>query len=190
MKNKQTKLHQGLGLIHYYYGNGAGKTSIGLGHITRAIGHDLKPILIQFLKKHDPEAKEGYFYGEYKTLTEKLDIPVIQYGTKKFIFSQKDITAEIRALGEIAIQELKNILMSDAYHVVILDELVTFITLGIVKLQDILDLLKNKRNDIEVIITGREYIPELEQITDYATRLEERKHPYQQGIMAREGIEY
>lgn len=190
MKMSDAKQPQELGLIHYYYGKGAGKTSIGLGHITRALGHELKPILIQFLKKHDPEGKEGYFYGEYRTLTEKLNVPVLQYGTKKFIFSEKDITPEIKALGDLALQELKNILTSDTYHVVILDELVTFITLRIVSLNNTLNLLKNKRKNIEVIITGREYIPELEEIADYATRLEERKHPFQHGIMAREGIEY
>ena len=177
------------GLIHYYFGMGCGKTSIGLGHIVRALGRDLSTIMIQFLKKHDPSAQKGYFYGEYVTLTEKLKVPVIQFGEFNFIKSGKQIANQLE-MAQDASNKIKEVLSSTKYDLIILDEVGSMIKLKLWKIEEFLQILKAKNPETEVIITGHQKIPELESIADYVTRLFEIKHPYQKGILARPGIEY
>ena len=178
------------GLIHYYYGNGSGKTSIALGHIIRALGHDFRPIMIQFLKKHDPDNAGGFYYGEYITLTQRLQIPVFQYGTIHFLMNEKKIDEEYQTLINEGMEKASEALTSGEFDLVILDEIITAIALQFIDLQETIKMLLHKRNDIEVILTGREDIPEIKEIADYVICLEEEKHPFQKGIIAREGIEF
>lgn len=177
------------GLIHYYFGMGCGKTSIGLGHIVRALGRNLRTIIIQFLKKHDPTAQKGYFYGEYITLTEKLNVPVIQFGEFNFIKSGKQIANQLE-MAQNALSKVKEVITSNNYDLVILDEVGSMIKLKLWEIEEFLDILKKKNPKIEVIITGHQKIPELESIADYVTHLEAIKHPFQKGILARPGIEF
>ncbi|MHA1980453.1 MAG: cob(I)yrinic acid a,c-diamide adenosyltransferase [Promethearchaeota archaeon] len=177
------------GLIHYYFGMGCGKTSIGLGHIVRALGRNLRTIIIQFLKKHDPSGQKGFYYGEYITLTEKLDVPIIQFGEFNFIKSEKQIANQLE-MAKDAIDKVKEVLTSNNYDLIVLDEVGSMIKLKLWKIEEFLQILKEKNPDIEVIITGHQKIPELESVADYVTRLFEIKHPYQKGILARPGIEF
>ena len=177
------------GLIHYYFGMGCGKTSIGLGRIVRALGRNLHTIIIQFLKKHDPSAQKGFYYGEYITLTEKLNVPVIQFGEFDFIKSEKQIANQLE-MAENALNKVKEVVTSNNYDLIILDEVGSMIKLKLWKVEEFLLVLNEKNPKIEVIITGHQKIPELESIADYVTHLEEIKHPYQKGILARPGIEF
>ncbi|MHA1512154.1 MAG: cob(I)yrinic acid a,c-diamide adenosyltransferase [Promethearchaeota archaeon] len=177
------------GLIHYYFGMGCGKTSIGLGHIVRALGRDLRTIIIQFLKKHDPTSQKGFFYGEYITLTEKLNVPIIQFGEFNFIKSEKQISEQLE-MAKTALNKVKEVLTSSNYDLIILDEVGSMIKLKLWKIEEFLQLLKEKNPKIEVIITGHQKIPEMESVADYVIRLDEIKHPYQKGILARPGIEF
>ena len=177
------------GLIHYYFGMGCGKTSIGLGHIVRALGRNLRTIIVQFLKKHDPSGQKGFYYGEYITLSEKLKVPIIQYGEFDFIKSEKQIANQI-VMAKNALNKVREVLTSNNYDLIILDEVGSMIKLNLWKIEEFLQILKEKNPDIEVIITGHQKIPELESVADYVIHLEEIKHPYQKGILARPGIEF
>jgi cob(I)alamin adenosyltransferase len=177
-------------LIHYYYGPGAGKTSIGLGHILRAFGHELKPILLQFCKLHDPTNSSGFNYGEYITLTQQLHISVFQYGSHQFIKDPKDISPEYRQRIQEGLKKIRDIFDTNGCDLLILDELNTAIGLHLITIPEILDIFKHRPLTMEVIITGREEIPELIAIADYVTYLKEIKHPFQKKISARKGIEY
>lgn len=177
------------GLIHYYFGMGCGKTSIGLGHIVRALGRNLRTIILQFLKKHDPTAQKGFFYGEYITLTKKLNVPIIQFGEFNFIKSEKQIANQLE-MAKNALDKVKEVLTSSNYDLIVLDEVGSMIKLKLWKIEEFLLILNEKNPKIEVIITGHQKIPELESVADYVTHLEEIKHPYQKGILARPGIEF
>ncbi|MHA1720966.1 MAG: cob(I)yrinic acid a,c-diamide adenosyltransferase [Promethearchaeota archaeon] len=177
------------GLIHYYFGMGCGKTSIGLGHIVRALGRNLNTLIMQFLKKHDPSAQKGFYYGEYITLTEKLNVPVIQFGKFNFIKSEKQIAEQLE-MARDALKKVKEVLLSDKYDLIVLDEVGSMIKLDLWKIGDFIQVLMMKKSKIEVIITGHQKIPELEEVADYVTHLKEIKHPFQKGIMARPGIEF
>jgi len=177
------------GLIHYYFGMGCGKTSIGLGHIVRALGRNLRTIIIQFLKKHDPSGQKGFYYGEYITLTEKLKVPIIQFGEFNFIKSEKQIANQIE-MAKIALRKVKELLTSNNYDLIVLDEVGSMIKLKLWKIEEFLLVLKEKNPKTEVIITGHQKIPELESVADYVIRLDDIKHPFQKGILARPGIEF
>ncbi len=184
-----TEAETGLGMVHFYYGQGTGKTSIILGRITRCLGHSLKPILIQFLKKHDPTGSKGFNYGEYITLTTRLEVPVIQFGNYHFVRTPAQIEAN-RALAQEALTKIQEYLHSKEYDVIIFDELGSMIEIRLFTVEDVILALRNRTTDAEIMITGHKPIPELIELADYATHLEAVKHPFQKGILAREGIEY
>ncbi|MHA1674876.1 MAG: cob(I)yrinic acid a,c-diamide adenosyltransferase [Promethearchaeota archaeon] len=184
-----TEAETGLGMVHFYYGQGTGKTSIILGRITRCLGHDLKPILIQFLKKHDPTGSKGFNYGEYVTLTTRLEVPVLQFGNYHFVKTPAQIEAN-RALAQEAFSKIQEYLQSKEYDIIIFDELGSMIELGLFSVEDVISALRNRTTAAEIMITGHKIIPEIIEIADYVTHLEAIKHPYQHGILAREGIEF
>jgi cob(I)alamin adenosyltransferase len=186
----QKELQIKVGYFHYYYGNGCGKTSIALGRIVRALGHNLHPILFQFLKKHDPNGNQGFFYGEYRTLTEILHVPVIQFGQFNFIRSPNDISPQLRQEIKAGIPQIQNSLNGQHYDLVILDELPTAIKQGLINETQILEIIQKRAQNVELMITGRELIPSLGKIADYLMEIREEKHPFQKGILARLGVEY
>ncbi len=181
--------HLEFGLIHYYYGNGRGKTSTLIGTIIRALGHGLKPILIQFLKLHDENSSHlGYFIGEVNFL--KKIIPVFQFGTYEFIYPNKKISNDTLKIAQKGLECARKAILSKKYDLVALDEIIVAISLNLFKLEDVLDILKNKPKKVEVILTGASYIKEFEEISDYITRYDCIDHPYFKGYKARPGIEY
>ncbi|XEO80238.1 hypothetical protein WKT22_05286 [Candidatus Lokiarchaeum ossiferum] len=177
------------GLIHYYYGKGCGKTSITIGHIVRSIGRNFRPVLLQFLKKHDPSGQKGFYYGEYVALTEKLGVPIFQYGDFNFIRSDKQIANQKKNALE-GLNKIQEVITSSDYDLVILDEIGSMIKVGLYESSQIVEILRKKSSTVEIIMTGHEKIPEFEVIANYVTHLQEIKHPFQEGIFARAGIEF
>ena len=207
------------GLIHYVYGKGPGKTTSSFGKVLRSIGHNHNPIIIQFLKKssdypenersylekllvdisdliqkykieNKPSQQKGFTYGEYTTFTKILKVPVIQIGNPTFLMPNQERTPEFLAKFKFGIELVERIVQSDVYHIVVLDEINTAVHLGLVDLDRLCKALMNRNPQIEVILTGREKIPELVEISDYVTQVVEEKHPFQKGVNARIGIEY
>jgi cob(I)alamin adenosyltransferase len=207
------------GLIHNIYGNGSGKTTSAFGLVLRTIGHNFKPVIIQFLKKssdysenerlflerfpiditdlidkykitNKPARQEGFNYGEYFTFTKILKVPMIQIGNPTFLMPNQERTPEFLAKFDFAMELLSRILSEDYFHLVVLDEVNTAIKLGLIELERLIKLLKTRHSQIEVILTGREKIPELVKISDYVTQILEEKHPFQKGQNARIGIEF
>ena len=71
-----------------------------------------------------------------------------------------------------------------------MDEISEVIALKLININDLIEILKNKPEKVEVILTGAAYIKELEEISNYCTRYDLVNHPYYNGYEAREGIEY
>ena len=207
------------GLIHYVYGKGPGKTTSAFGKVLRSIGHNHNPIIIQFLKESSdypenertflegllinvgdliekyqiqdhPAKQKGFTYGEYTTFTKILKVPMIQIGNPTFLMPNQERTPELLEKFNFGMDLLERILKSDTYHLVVLDEINTAVHLGLVNLPRLITALSNRNEQIEVILTGREKIPELVEIADYVTQVVEEKHPFQKGVNARLGIEY
>ena len=168
------------GYIHVYTGDGKGKTTAALGLAIRAAGAGLKVFFCQFLKSGN--------YSEHEALKRFSDlIEVRQYGRGCFIRSEpqkEDIEAATKGLLEV-----KDVISSGKYDVVILDEANIAIYYGLIKLDQLIEILKSRPSHVEVVITGRNADPKLIEEADLVTEMREIKHYYKKGVLARTGIE-
>jgi cob(I)alamin adenosyltransferase len=184
---KEYKLEPGL--IHYYFGDGKGKTSSLFGATIRALGNKLKPIIIQFLKLNSADNEKGsYFMGEIDFL-EKF-IPIYQFGSGKFINPHKKPSILDRKLIQKGFKFTKEIILKGDYDFVGLDEIINAVSLNLIDLDELISLLKEKPEHVEVICTGFIYYSKLKNISDYVVSFRSINHPYDHGIDARRGIEY
>ncbi|NLK07108.1 MAG: cob(I)yrinic acid a,c-diamide adenosyltransferase [Firmicutes bacterium] len=174
--------HLDFGLIQVYTGDGKGKTTAALGQALRAAGRGLKVFMAQFMK--------GQQTGEL-LIAPKLSPQLVikQYGSGEFIIGREP-SAEEQALAQMALFEFKEALHSGEYDILILDEISHAIQLGLVGLKDVLGMLKRRPNYVELILTGSGMPKEIIRHADLVTEMIAVKHPYEQGIEARMGIEF
>jgi len=138
------------GLIQIYTGDGKGKTTAALGLATRAAGHGMKVIFIQFMKGE--EGGEHFFSRDFKPFQ------IMQFG-KGDLFRKTD--AELAAECMQAYQFAEKALTGGNYDMVILDEIFIAYWRGLVSLQQILDLIQKKPAGVELVMTGRKAPPEI-----------------------------
>jgi len=170
------------GLIQCYYGRGKGKTTAAIGQGFRASGHGFKVMMIQFLKGDTR-------YGEIEAIKANANFDVKQFGTKQLIEVPGDIDYEE---GRKGLEFAREILTSDEYDIVILDEIGVAVQMEIVDVEDVLKLIDIKPEKVELIITGGQKIhPKIKMRADLITEMRMIKHYYSsKGINARYGIEY
>jgi cob(I)alamin adenosyltransferase len=170
------------GLIHVYTGDGKGKTSAALGLALRAAGHGWRTYVGQFLK--------GQEYGELEAarlLAGRLTIE--QYGKPSFIRADK-VTPEDVRLAQEGLARACQAMRSATYDIVVLDEINVALFFDLVTVGDVLSVIDQKPDGVELVLTGRRVPDEILARADYVTVMQEAKHPYQQGIAARQGIEF
>jgi len=168
------------GLIQVYTGNGKGKTTAALGLALRAAGAGLRVFIGQFLKTAEA--------SEHKALMRFKDLITIKtFGRKGFVTqpTEKDIT-----LAQHGLEECAKAISSGNYTLVIMDEINIAIHLGLLPLEAVLKILKEKPDQVEVVLTGRYAPKKLYEVADLITEMKEIKHYYTQGIKARKGFEY
>ncbi len=170
------------GLIQVYTGNGKGKTTAALGLALRAVGHRFSVLMIQFLKG-------GIAYGELKS-AKKLSpyLTILPMGRECFV-DKKNPHPVDRRWARKGWESAKEAVRSGKYRVVILDEVNVAVHYGLVSLGELLDLMKNKPEQVELILTGRWAKPEVLRQADLVTEMKEVKHYYRKGIESRIGIE-
>lgn len=169
------------GYIQVYTGNGKGKTTAALGLALRAAGKGMKVYIGQFMK--------GQRYGEFDAINKYLSewITIEQYGTPKFVVG-KPSDEDIK-LAKEGLKKAKEAMLSGNYDIVILDEINVSVYLKTLELEGVLDFIKEKPSNVELILTGRYAPQELIDIADLVTEMKEVKHYYTKGVIAREGIE-
>jgi len=171
------------GLVHVYTGSGKGKTSAALGLALRAAGRGLRVLLVHFMKG------PSFSYGEDDSLSKVPGVTQVRFGTDHFVDPHNPDVADKEA-ARVALEFLKFQMMSGFYDVVIADELNVAVAFGLVGEEDVVELIKSKPQKVELVITGRYATENIKSMADYVTNFEEVKHPFQQGINAREGIDY
>ena len=169
------------GYTQIYTGNGKGKTTAALGLLTRAVGHNFKIFLCQFLKGRD--------YGELHTLQKFETVTFERYGRGVFIKNKEFVTDEDKKLMRDGYESLKNALLRGKYDIVIADEILGTLRYDLISVDEIKFLIKNKPETTELILTGRNAPDELIEMADLVTEMREVKHYFQKGIMSRKGIE-
>ena len=181
--SKQPPAKSELGLLQIYTGDGKGKTSAALGLAFRASGHDLRVLMIQFMKD------TGY-YGE--EISSKL-LPHLTwrlFGRHDFVDLKNpaQVDLDLAAQGWAFAKEA---ILSGNYDLIILDEANVALACGLIPLDEALQTLTNRSPYTEIVVTGR-YAPQaLLDMADLITEMKEIRHPFtEKQIEARQGIEY
>ena len=173
------------GLTIVYTGKGKGKTTAALGLALRATGYDKKICMIQFIKG-------SWHYGEMDS-TKKLGpgFEMVAVG-KGFvgIIDDKSPKEDHEKVAKEAIRISNEKIQSGKYDIVILDEINYAVNLNLISVDDVLKLIKSKRDDIDLVLTGNYAKEEVIEIADLVTEMKEIKHPFQKGIKAKKGIDF
>ena len=171
-----------MGFIHLYTGDGEGKSITAFGLALRAVGHGYKVIIVQFMKGRKD-------VGEYK-IRRRLapNYEIHQFGRREFIDLKNPEPIDYE-LAERGLNFARKALRMKP-HLLILDEINLAVSVGLIKLSDVLDLLRDIPESTTVVLTGRNAPRELVERADLVTEMREVKHPWRVGVQARRGIEY
>ena len=170
------------GLVQIFTGDGKGKTSAALGAVIRALGHGLRAHIVFFMKGDYP-------YGEQHILSKLPNITLSRFGQRGFV-DPANIQPEEIEQAKQALAAAREAMLSGNYDLVVLDEVNVAVALKLLELDEVVRLIKDKPQSVELILTGRHVAPELVKVADLVTEMLKIKHPYDEGIVAREGIEY
>jgi len=169
------------GTIQVYTGNGKGKTTASLGQAIRAAGHGWKVVMIQFMK--------GRLYGELASCRNMEGVSIEQHGRDEFVDPKNPEPVDLELAGKGWARALE--LAADrGVDMLILDEVNVAVSFGLIPLEDLVRLVKGKREDLELILTGRYADRKIIDLADTVTEMREIKHHYRQGIESRKGIEF
>lgn len=171
------------GLIHIYCGEGKGKTSASIGLGVRAAGRGMQVVLLRLMKDCDS--------GELNALASIPNFTVIRAPEQlKFVFrmteEEKDAyRAEVRRMWN----EAMALVDSGRCDLLLMDEACSALSRDMLDRETLLKFLKEKPAQLEVVMTGRDPLPEICELADYISDIHKVKHPFDQGIPARVGIE-
>lgn len=174
------------GKIHIYTGDGKGKTTAALGLAIRAIGNGLKVGIIFF-------DKGGDYYGERKILDklEEQGLKYLAFGLPRMTgnkFRFDNLPEDIEQ-AKLAIEQASE-WMKMNFDLLILDEINTTVKTELLNEVDILDLIKQKPKELELVLTGRYCPDKVREQADLITEMKAIKHYSEQGLDARKGIEF
>ena len=174
------------GLIHIYTGEGKGKTTAAMGLAFRFAGQGLRVCIVQFLKGG------GSGSGELRLIEEKVpEIEYIPSGiTHPMFLKKRPPQAQLEDGAEKAFALAREKGMSGNYDLLVLDEINNVIHEGWLHWQAVADFLDDRPTGLEVALTGRDAHPMLQRMADYVTEMLKIKHPYDEGYIARRGVEY
>ena len=173
-------------LIHIYTGDGKGKTTAALGLALRAIGAGKSVAIIQFIKKGNT--------SEHKAIKKyRLPIEIKSFGLGFYkILGDKHPKSAHQKAAQKALIYAQKIIADNKFDLIILDEINLAISLGLVKIEEVISILnlQNLHLKSEIVLTGRNLHPKLKKIADLVTEMKKHKHYFDIGIKARRGIEY
>jgi cob(I)alamin adenosyltransferase len=175
-------VHRGLIIVNT--GPGKGKTTAAMGTALRAVGNGMKVLMLQFLKG-------SWHYGELdaaQVFDGKFVMKQMGRGFVKVGGAETD-PEDIRMVEE-AWEEARQAMMSGQWDLVILDEINYAISYGMLDPAKVVEGLKQKPEQVHVILTGRNAHPTIVELADTVTEMKQVKHAYEKGVLAQRGIEY
>lgn len=171
----------GLGCVHIYCGDGKGKTTASTGLAVRCAGAGKKVLMYQFIKNNNSSEVESL--TKIPGITRVPGIPM-----KKFTFMMDDEEkAQLKIQNDAKLDEL--IELAKSFDMVVLDESVYAIGLNLLSEEKMLNWLASKPKNLEVVLTGRNPSDKLIEAADYVSEVCKMKHPFDQGLSSRMGIE-
>lgn len=185
-------------MIQIYCGDGKGKTTAAVGLSVRAAGNGIPVLFVQFLK--DDSSGEIAVLKQingFNVMHAKVDYGFVNSMSKEQLEATK--TAYDNMISE-ALEWLKetvyftekdaNCKQDEPCAVVILDEILHACNFGLVSEEELYSMLKKYSARVEFVLTGRNPSAKMKETADYISEIQNRKHPYEQGVTARRGIEY
>ncbi|MDE0994423.1 MAG: cob(I)yrinic acid a,c-diamide adenosyltransferase [Rhodospirillales bacterium] len=170
------------GLLIVHTGKGKGKSTAAMGLAVRSMGHGHKVGIVQFVK--------GVWETGERTILDKFpELVTIRAMGEGFSWETQDRQRDIQA-AESAWQMAKDMINDPSYKMVILDELNIPLRYDNLDINDVIDFLKNKPEDLHVIVTGRNAKDEMLDAADLVTEMTMVKHPFRSGVKAQIGIEF
>ncbi len=168
------------GIIIVHTGNGKGKSSSAFGMVARALGHNMRVAVVQFIKGSGTTGEEQFFRR----------FPEVEYHVmgEGFTWETQDRERDIKA-AEAAWYKASQFLNDPAFDLVLLDELNIALKLGYLPLPDVLQQLQSRPPMQHVVVTGRGAPEGLIASADTVTEMRQIKHAYQAGVQAQKGIE-
>jgi len=170
----------GLTIVHT--GKGKGKSTAAFGMVCRALGHGMRVGVIQFVKGK-------WETGEKKILEAFSHQVTVHTMGEGFTWDTQDLNRDIAA-ADAAWSQAKVMMQDPSYSMILLDELNIVLRYDYLSIDDVVKTIKNKREDLHIIITGRNAKEELIEISDLVTEMTMIKHPFRSGFKAQAGIEF
>ncbi len=169
------------GVIVITTGNGKGKSSSGFGMVARALGHNMKVGIVQFIKGAFSTGEETFF----RRFPNEVEYHVMGDG---FTWETQNREQDVKT-ATLAWEEAKRMLSDDSYDLILLDELNIVLKYQYLPIENIIKDLQNRPTMQHVVITGRAAKDELIEIADTVTEMKDVKHGFRSGIKAQKGIE-
>ena len=179
----QPKVKKGLTVV--ITGHGKGKTTSALGMALRACGHGMKVCIIQFMK--------GDLYaGEWDGIKRLEGLVELHATGKGFcgILGNPYPWSEHRDNAQDAIELTREKMASGAFDMLILDEINNALKLKLIDLEQLLEILARKPEQMHLVLTGRDAHPEVVELADTVSEIVEIKHAYRKEIEPQPGIDY
>ncbi|OGO16011.1 MAG: cob(I)yrinic acid a,c-diamide adenosyltransferase [Chloroflexi bacterium RBG_16_48_7] len=167
------------GLVQVYTGDGKGKTTAALGLALRACGHGMSVIFIQFVK--------GIPTGEHAFVSRYHPFEIAQIGKGDCFTKDTNI---LESEARETIQFAREQIVSNKYDLVILDEILIALHIKLLSMNDVMDLIDQKPESVELVMTGRNAPQEIIDRADLVTEMRMIKHPFSTGVAGRRGIEF
>ena len=171
------------GLLIVHTGKGKGKTTAALGMVVRAIGHDKKVGVVQFVKGAMATGEKAVF----DAFPDRIEFKPMGEG---FTWDTQNRARDIE-VARRAWDEVKRMIADPAYDMVLADELNIVLRYDYLPVDEVLDVLAAKPEMTHVIVTGRNAPDALVEAADLVTEMTLVKHPFrEQGVKAQAGIEF
>ncbi len=169
------------GLIMVFTGDGKGKTTAAVGQAMRALGHGYAVFMIHFMKGRD--------YGEFLSTGNMPNLTLVRAGRDDFVNREDPDPVDVELARE-GFARAEKAVMSGGFDLVILDEINVAVDYGLIEEARLLELLKNKPENVAVVLTGRNASPELVKMADMVSEVLAIKHHYECGADCCKGIEF
>lgn len=169
------------GCIHVYTGSGKGKTTAALGSALRAAGAGMRVFFAQFIKQRRTSEEEALARFPGEIILKRYETGFLRGGAPK----EKDLFTMREALKEV-----RGVLAAGTAELVVLDEILVAVNCGLIKEEEVLELMREKPRPVELVLTGRGATERIIATADLVTEMREVRHYFSSGVKARKGIEY
>lgn len=174
------------GLVQVYWGDGKGKTTAAIGLGVRAVGSGLSVHLVQFMKGGTEKVD---LPGEIRVIEELDGFTHERYGEEGWV-TEEDRERHVQAARR-GLEASIDAAGSGEHDLVILDEVLYAVSMDLLSEMEVLEVVEEKAGGTELVLTGsHDRLPDIEEDADLVTQMKKVKHPYDDGVEAREGIEY